>query len=131
VLQVLLDGQLASDPLYGALDPTGLDASVFNYTVSAGNLPYPLTNEAFFQTFSFGWNEFEIDAITGALKVTTYGIPSYTEAQLLANPSLITAQNPAVLSQFTVQAIPEPATAAALAGLAALGLVAARRRRAS
>ncbi len=130
VLQVLLDGQLASDPLYGALDPTGLDASVFNYTVSAGNLPYPLTNEAFFQTFSFGWNEFEIDAITGELKVTTYGIPSYTEAQLLANPSLITAQNPAVLSQFTVQAIPEPATAAALAGLAALGLVVSRRRRA-
>jgi phosphodiesterase/alkaline phosphatase D-like protein len=130
VLQVLLNGQLASDPLYGSLDPIGLDSSVFNYTVTAGNIPGTPANEAFFQTFSFGWNEFEIDAITGALKVTTYGIPSYTEAQLLANPSLITAQNPAVLSQFTVQAIPEPAAAAALAALAALGLVASRRRRA-
>jgi phosphodiesterase/alkaline phosphatase D-like protein len=131
VLQVLLNAQLASDQLYGALDPIGLDTSVFNYTVTAGNLPGTPANEAFFQTFSFGWNEFEIDAITGELKVTTYGIPSYTEAELNANPSLITAQNPTVLSQFTVQAIPEPATTAAMAGLAALGLVAARRRRAS
>jgi phosphodiesterase/alkaline phosphatase D-like protein len=50
--------------------------------------------------FTYGWTEFNIDAATRALQVTTYGLPYYTQAQV--NEDLLLAQ-PAVVSRFTVQ----------------------------
>jgi len=36
---------------------------------------------------TYGWTEFEIDPQTQQLRVKTYGIDPYTEAELLANPA--------------------------------------------
>jgi 3-phytase/alkaline phosphatase D len=77
-------------------------------------------------TNTFGWTEFDIDAATQRLTVTTWGIPWYDEAFLLANPALVASLQPQIVQQFTVDAIPAPG-AAGLLGLA--GLVATRRRR--
>ncbi|MEN9600853.1 MAG: hypothetical protein RIS56_459, partial [Verrucomicrobiota bacterium] len=52
-------------------------------------------------TFTYGWTEFEIDSATRALRVTTYGLPSYAANQI--NDQLLLAQ-PAVVNRFTVSA---------------------------
>ncbi|MBO1351923.1 MAG: hypothetical protein EBE86_033200 [Hormoscilla sp. GUM202] len=52
---------------------------------------------------SYGWTEFAIDPISQNLLVTTYGIDSYSEDQLLANPGAILERIPAIVSQFEVQ----------------------------
>lgn len=96
--------------------------------LQGSGIPATLLQGGYSATNSFGWTEFDIDPNTQALTVTTYGIPAYTEAQLLANPSLIAALEPQIVSQFVVQAVPAPAAA----GLISLvGFAAARRRRAN
>jgi 3-phytase/alkaline phosphatase D len=50
----------------------------------------------------YGWTEFEIDAETQRLHVTTYGIAPYTQAELDADPDAITARTPEVVSEFVV-----------------------------
>lgn len=99
-------------------DPLGLQGSDINATLLQGG--YTATN-------SFGWTDFHVDPVTKWLTVTTWGIPWYDEATLLANPNLITGMQPTILSQFVVQPVPAPA-GLALLGLAALAV--ARRRRA-
>jgi Ca2+-binding RTX toxin-like protein len=51
---------------------------------------------------AFGWTEFDIDPVTHELLVTTYGIPSYNEAQAAADPFAIAARVPQIVSQFSV-----------------------------
>ncbi|MDX2114465.1 MAG: alkaline phosphatase D family protein [Planctomycetota bacterium] len=112
-IQGLINAQIT--PL--GYDPLGLQGSGIPATLLQGG--YTATN-------TYGWTEFDIDPLTQALTVTTYGIPYYTEADLLANPSLIAGLQPQIVSQFVVQAVPAPGAA----GLLALaGFVAARRRR--
>lgn len=53
-------------------------------------------------TTTYGWTEFDVDAVTQRLTVTTYGIPYYTAAELLADPAAIVAREPAIVSQFSV-----------------------------
>jgi alkaline phosphatase D len=72
------------------LDNSGIDATLLKGGYSA--------------THSYGWTEFDIDADTQDLLVTTYGIPWYTQAQLDANPEKITALTPQIVSQFRVKA---------------------------
>ncbi len=98
-------------------DPIGLQGS---------EIPATLISGSYAVTHTFGWTEFNIDALTQNLLVTTWGIDSYSQAQLDANPSLITSRVPEIVSQFRVAAIPAPG-AAALLGL--VGLIASRRRR--
>lgn len=112
-VQGLINAQIT--PL--GYDPIGLQGSEIPATLLQGG--YSATN-------TFGWTEFDINPFSQALTVTTWGILPYTEAELLANPDLITQRDPFIVSQFVVQAIPAP-TAAALMGLA--GLAASRRRR--
>lgn len=56
-------------------------------------------------THTFGWTEFEIDASTRELTVTTWGIDAYTEADLNADPSSVTSRIPEVVGRFIVRPI--------------------------
>lgn len=74
-------------------DALGLEDTLINAAFSEGG--YVLGH-------SFGWTEFDIDAASQMLTVTTYGVPAYDRDTLEANPSAIIDQIPAILSQFTV-----------------------------
>jgi alkaline phosphatase D len=52
----------------------------------------------------YGWSEFEIDAQSQSLTVTSYGIPAYTAAQMERDPAAILAGTPVVVSRFVVEA---------------------------
>ncbi|MCE7986544.1 MAG: phosphodiesterase [Caldilinea sp. CFX5] len=74
-------------------DPVGLAGSAINATLLQGD---------YMAVHTFGWTEFAIAKETQALLVTTYGIDPYTAAQLTANPTIITARAPRIVSQFRV-----------------------------
>jgi phosphodiesterase/alkaline phosphatase D-like protein len=119
LIQALINAQLAQL----GYDPVGLDnnlpgADLINAELLAGS--WTATN-------SYGWTEFEIDAATQDLLVTTYGIDYYSEAELLADPDAILALTPEILSQFRVQAVPMPGAVAVMTGV--LAFVGVRRRR--
>jgi len=75
-------------------DPVGLQDSGIDATLLQGD---------YVAAHSYGWTEFAIDPISQNLLVTTYGIDSYSEDQLLANPGAILERVPAIVSQFEVQ----------------------------
>jgi phosphodiesterase/alkaline phosphatase D-like protein len=77
-LATLVNGQLAA---FG-LDPIGLAGSPIDATLLAGS---------YSATHTWGWTEFEIDAATQALTVTTYGTAPFD-----------TASAPAVMMSFEV-----------------------------
>lgn len=52
----------------------------------------------------YGWTEFEVDANSQALTVTTYGVPAYVAAQMERDAQAILMRAPEVVSQFVVQA---------------------------
>ncbi len=54
---------------------------------------------------SYGWSEFDIDARTQRLTVTTYGFEWYDESELLGDPEEIFARTPEVVSRFDVDAM--------------------------
>ncbi|GET36712.1 alkaline phosphatase D family protein [Microseira wollei] len=74
-------------------DPIGLQNSPINSTLLRGS---------YVSAHTYGWTEFEINPQTQQLRVTTYGIDSYTEEQLKANPSEIISRTPTVVSEFVV-----------------------------
>ncbi len=105
------------------LEDSGIPFSNLMPTIPGyGQLDYALA------THTYGWTEFEIDAVSGDLIVSTWGIPDYSYAEMTADPAAIMALNPQIVSRFAVAAVPEPETYALM--LAGLGLVgfAARRR---
>ena len=89
-VRAILDGQLV--PL--GYDPVGLEGSSLNATLLEGS---------YVAAHAYGWSEFEIDATTLALTVTTYGIPWYSEADLAADPAGVAARTPSIVSRFQVQ----------------------------
>lgn len=91
IVRKLLDAQLS---LY-RYDPIGLENSGIDATLIKGS---------YVATQVYGWTEFEIDAKTQALTVTTYGIPWYSKAKLDTDPDKIKALVPSVVSQFSVKA---------------------------
>jgi len=80
-------------------DPLGLDA---NLPIAEGKIDAKLLQGDYVATHTFGWTQFDVDKDTQKLTVTTYGIPYYTEAELLANPAEVTSRTPAIVSQFEV-----------------------------
>ncbi|MBC8076262.1 MAG: alkaline phosphatase D family protein, partial [Chloroflexales bacterium] len=88
-LRTLIDTQLT--PL--GYDKVGLAGSDINATLTIGG---------YVAAHVFGWTEFEIDRATQKLTVRTYGIDSYTQAQLNADPASIAGRVPAVVSEFVV-----------------------------
>jgi len=53
-------------------------------------------------TATFGWTDFQIDADTQQLTVTTYGIAPYSRAEIEADPEGILGRTPTVVQAFTV-----------------------------
>jgi 3-phytase/alkaline phosphatase D len=96
-IKSIVDGGLA--PL--GYDPLGLNN---NLAQANGLIKAKLLQGDYVALETYGWTEFNIDAQTQKLTVTTYGIKPYTRAELEADPSLITSRTPAIVSQFEVEA---------------------------
>jgi len=62
---------------------------------------------------TYGWTEFEIDAESQCLTVTTYGIEWYDEAELFDDPEEVLGREPKVVSRFRVEPQPVPNAPAA------------------
>ncbi|WP_245817568.1 alkaline phosphatase D family protein [Hydrococcus rivularis] len=95
-------------------DPIGLNDNLPN---ADGLINATLLQGDYVAAHTFGWTEFDVDPQTQQLKVTTYGIEPYSEAELLANPSEITSRTPTIVSEFVVNPVtdlgasaPEPQT---------------------
>ncbi len=95
-LQDLIDSQI--EPL--GFNPIGLDDSDLIVQQLVGG--YTEVN-------TFGWTEFEIDPITQALLVTTYGIDPYNTRDIADDLNEIIDREPVIVSQFQVQPVPLPA----------------------
>ena len=123
ILQGLINAQLNGVP--SAYDPVGLTNNLAVASGRIAKLRPQLLAGTWSATNSFGWTEFEIDARTHDLLVTTYGVDAYTAAQLAVDPSLLNSLNPVVVSQFRVSTVPEPSTGVLLSvgGLAGLMFV--------
>jgi len=108
-------------PLFGALyerlDRRGRDellVDVMNYLLlrwgydpiglNGSPIPARLLAGAWVSLHTYGWTEFEIDAVTQQLVVTTYGIDWYDEPELLGDPLGVLTRVPEVVSQFVVDA---------------------------
>jgi 3-phytase/alkaline phosphatase D len=89
-VKTLLNTQIK---FYG-FDPLGLEDSGIDFKLLKGD---------WVATHIYGWTEFEIDATTHELLVTTYGVPWYTEKQA-TEPTKIAALQPTVYQQFSVKA---------------------------
>lgn len=78
--------------MYG-YSPIGLDGS---------SIPAELVEGKYLAVNTFGWSEFEIDAITQELTITTYGIDWYDQDELTANPDRILSRVPRIVSRLRV-----------------------------
>ncbi|MEB3358228.1 MAG: phytase [Synechococcales bacterium] len=94
-LESLINEQI---DLFG-YDPIGLDN---NLDIAEGLIDATLLQGDYVSAHTFSWTDFDIDADTQALTVTTYGIDAYSEAELLANPDAIINLEPRIVSQFVV-----------------------------
>ena len=80
-------------------DPIGLNE---NLPQAEGLIDAELLQGDYYVGHSYSWTEFDIDAVTQQLRVTTYGVDAYTEEEILENPEAIDDLTPTVLSEFTV-----------------------------
>jgi hypothetical protein len=88
-VKAILDSELVA----GGFDPLGLDHAPVKATLLEGD---------YISLHSYGWTEFEIDAVTQRLTVTTYGVAPYTERDLVSAPADVLARQPQVVSRFEV-----------------------------
>src|SRR5262245_2969575 len=88
----------------GQLDQFGYDRLGLNDNLASadGLVDAKLLQGDYVAAHTFGWTQFDIDPQTHALRVTTYGVPSYTEAEAAADPEGIAARTPVIVSQFEV-----------------------------
>jgi alkaline phosphatase D len=82
--------------------PIGLGGTSIDANLTAGS--YIAVND-------YGWSEFEIDADSQQLKVTTYGIPWYDEFDLANDPEEVVSRVPVIISQFEVEPVFEDESA--------------------
>lgn len=90
-------------------DPVGLNN---NLASANGLIDATLLQGDYVAAHNYSWTEFDIDATTQALTVTTFGIDAYSEAEVLADPQKVLNLEPRIISQFRVnpKAVPlEPA----------------------
>ncbi len=94
--------RLLADWLNGLLvswgyDPIGLEGSGIPARLLAGD---------WVSMHTFGWTEFEIDGQTQELRVTTWGIDWYDQAEVLSDPAGVLRREPQVVSEILV--VPAP-----------------------
>lgn len=89
-VKAYIDRQLAAL----GYDPVGLAGSRLDANLLAGD---------YAALHTFGWTEFAVDAESGQLTVTTWGIPPYGRADLFPEPSAVLARQPQIVSQFQVR----------------------------
>jgi alkaline phosphatase D len=75
------------------LQEIGLDGEIVKAELLQG---------AYASGHTFGWTEFDIEAETGILTVTVYGVPPYDRAMINRNPDSILNAVPEIISQFRV-----------------------------
>jgi len=80
-------------------------------------LPATLLEGSYVAVNSYGWTEFEIDADTQALTVTTYGVDWYSPEDVEADPDSVLALAPQVVSRFEVEARGDGRSRSAAQGL--------------
>jgi Ca2+-binding RTX toxin-like protein len=87
------------------LAPLGYDPLGLNNNLSQANglINAKLLQGGYLATNTYGWTEFNVDATTQKLTVTTYGIPSYSRAEVEADPNAILSRVPTIVSQFEVR----------------------------
>jgi len=77
-------------------DPLGLTNSSIQVSSSTGG---------YVATHIYGWTEFDIDRDSKALTVTTYGIDSYTYADLQADSTDVISRQPVVWQSFRIEPV--------------------------
>ncbi|WP_439346187.1 phytase [Vacuolonema iberomarrocanum] len=80
-------------------DPVGLDN---NLDIANGQINATLLQGDYLAAHNYSWTEFDIDPVTQALTVTTWGIDAYSEADVLADPDAVLNLTPTIISQFEV-----------------------------
>lgn len=92
---LLLTGVLNDLLGLAGYEPVGLDPD---------RIPSTLISGQWVSLHTFGWTQFDIDAETWTLRVTTWGIPDYDEIMLLTDPEGILSRTPEAVSVFEVTA---------------------------
>ncbi len=97
LLHQTYDDLIATPPAQGGLglDPLGLAAA--KATLLEGD---------WVRVNAYGWTELSIDASTGRLEVTTYGIDPYTANDLLRDPGAVITRAPRVIQRFVLDPTP-------------------------
>ena len=83
-------------------DPLGLDN---NLPQAEGLIDAELIQGNYYVGHTYGWTEFDIDADTQQLRVTTYGVEAYSEEELLTNPDEVINRTLQVVSEFVVNPV--------------------------
>lgn len=118
-VRLILEQQLASV----GYSPVGLEDSGISYDLMSGD---------WVMAHLFGWTEFEIDAATQNLLVTTWGLRFSDVLAALGNPDALAALAPQIFGQLLIrpELVPEPGSIGLML-LAMAALSRARRRRVS
>ncbi len=87
-----------------AIDPAGYDPIGLNTNLpqADGLINATLLQGDYLAAHTYGWTQFDIDASSQKLTVTTYGITPYSATDLASNPEAVLGLTPAVVSQFEV-----------------------------
>jgi 3-phytase/alkaline phosphatase D len=80
-------------------DPVGLNS---NLPQAEGRINATLLQGDYVAAHTFGWTEFNVDPVSQQLRVTTYGINSYTDGEIVASPGAVGDRTPRIVSEFTV-----------------------------
>jgi len=66
------------------------------------SIDYELLTGSWAAGHSFGWTEFDIEAESNILTVTTYGVPSYTADDMSSNPETLLGIQPEIFNQIRI-----------------------------
>ncbi len=74
-------------------NPIGLEDADIQARIDAGQ---------WVAVHTYGWTEFDIDATTHTLTISTYGIPWYSATDLLEDPAAVISRTPRIVSRVIV-----------------------------